>query len=56
MPYFRRGTFDSAIWSWVEHDYPTIPPWFEPGDICRRRIKTEHLTPVENCAIHPMAQ
>ena len=23
---------------------------------CRRRLKTEHLTPVKNCAIHQLAQ
>jgi hypothetical protein len=24
--------------------------------VCRRRLNTEHLTPVENCAIHQLAQ
>jgi len=33
LPLFRRGTFDSAIWSWVHHEYPAIPASFEPGDV-----------------------
>jgi FkbM family methyltransferase len=29
----RRGTFDAAIWSSVEEDYPHLPTAFEPGDV-----------------------
>jgi FkbM family methyltransferase len=33
MPYFRRGTYDSRIWSWVHHEYPTVPLSFAPGEV-----------------------
>ena len=33
MPFFRRGTYDSLIWAWVPHEYPTLPLSFEPGDV-----------------------
>jgi hypothetical protein len=33
MPFFRRGAYDSLIWAWVPHEYPTLPLSFEPGDV-----------------------
>ena len=33
MPFFRRGTFDSRIWSWVLSEYPTLPLSFAPGEV-----------------------
>ena len=33
MALMRKGTFDAAIWAAIEHEYPTLPTSFAPGEI-----------------------
>jgi FkbM family methyltransferase len=33
VPLQRPGTFDAAIWTGVEREYPTLPRSFQPGEI-----------------------
>ena len=33
MPHFRRGTYDSRIWSWVPNEYSALPKSFAPGEV-----------------------
>jgi FkbM family methyltransferase len=32
-PLLRKNTFDALIWTSVQHEYPTLPWSFEPGEV-----------------------